>query len=613
MTPKVTETTARPSGDTLHRMGEMIGDVYAQRKKNRRDLEQQWDEVKRQVAMIAKPSNIDARTGRSVPGSEWMPFIELPWQAQTLELLAADARRLMFPSGREWFSANAHDSDEALLNLEKGFHAQSIGGNVNSEILNAVVTATHTHFQALYDFRGEVDKLNVCAFHSGTLVGRLRRNRLRTYSPAYRSTVSEKKRVPVFSAYPIENTYLDDTPAAAQRAGVNISPAEIFTWWQRWEDLKIAARKGNSDPLNDNGGWIPGMLNDIDPDPETNQVQLLEWEGDLLFEASAEETKFVPKAIVTVVLGQKDGKTVQRVIRFRRTSMPSYITHPYHLDNSSSVYGSSPLLKGLPIQLSASEMFSRMTQSGILNVEPPLSWRPTSVYMGMNGGPNVSPRALWEDPGNSINVHQIGDPLALMQIWMALKAEYNTVTGTDAPRLGQQTKSHQTAYAVDTELQRGVVRTVDYVRSFQEAPARTYLHLEYAHILDTLDTPTPIYVEELRQWVEVSADMLPKAVIYDVLGAATPEDERGKMAKKVAAIQMLAQLEPLAVQGGASPLPWDEIRKEIAKDGGLEVDLTPQPSEGGAFTGAAEPAIPGADQGATGEPFIRLASGVQQS
>lgn len=609
MTPKVTE--APPTGQNLQRMGEMIADVYRTRKNNRRDLECQWDEIKRQVAMVAKPSNIDERTGRAVPGSEWMPFIELPWQAQTLEMLTADARRLMFPSERKWFSAIAHDSDDALLALERGLEPQGISGNVNADALNAIVMACHEHFQALYDFRGEIDRLNVSAFHSGTLVGRVRRNRIRTYSPAYRSTVSDNMRVPVFTAYPIENTYLDDTPAAAQRAGVNVSPAEIFTWWQRWEDLKIAARKGGTDPEDENGGWIPGMLNDLDPDPETKQVQLLEWEGDLLFEASAEETRFVPRAVVTVVLAHKGNEATQRVIRFRRAKMPSYITHPYHLDDPKCVYGSSPLLKGLPIQKAASEMFSRMTQAGILNVEPPISWRPTSVFMAANRGPDVSPRALWEDAGNAITVHQIGDPLALMQIWQALKMEYSTVTGTDAPRLGQQTKSHQTAYAVDTELQRGVIRTVDYVRSFQESPARTFLHLEYAHILDALTSPTPIYVPEFKQWVEISSAMLPKAVIYDILGAATPADDQGKTARKVAAVQLLAQLEPLVLQTGAQPLNWNEIRKDIAKDGGLDADITPQPPEGGAFTGAPGPGGAGIAPGATGEPFIRLASGVQ--
>lgn len=610
MTPAVSEKV--PTGQNLQRIGEMIGDVYQTRKNNRRDRECQWEEIKRQVAMTPKPSNIDRASGRASPGSEWMPFIELPWQAQTLELLTADARRLMFPSERKWFSAIAHDSDETLFALEQGLQEQGIAANVNAEALNAIVEAVHEHFQALYDFRGEVDKLNTSAFHSGTFVGRVRRNRIRTYSPAYRSTVSDKMRVPVFSAYPIENTYLDDTPAAAQRAGVNVAPAEIFTWWQRWEDLVIAARRGNSDPEDDNGGWLSGMLKDIDPDPETKQVQVLEWEGDILFEMSPDDTRFVPKAIVTVILGQKDKKPIQRVVRFRRTSRPSYISHPYHLDNTSSVYGTSPLLKGLPVQLAASEMFSRMTQAGILNVEPPISWRPSSVFMAANRGPTIAPRELWEDPGNSITVHQIGDPLALMQMWMALKAEYSTVTGTDAPRLGQQTKSHQTAFAVDTELQRGVIRTVDYVRSVQEGPARTFLHLEYAAILESLTRPTPIYVPKFKQWIEVSASMLPKAVIYDILGAATPSDDQGKIARKAAAVQMLAQIEPLAIQiGGAQPLNWDEIRKEIAEDGGLNADITPQPSEGGAIAPAPEPNIEGADQGPTNEPFIRLASGVE--
>ncbi len=608
---KVTEKA--PSGDSIQKMGEMIGDTYCQRRNDRRDLEEHWEEIDRQVAMVAKPSNIDQQSGRAVPGSEWMPFIELPWQAQTLELMGADARRMWFPSERKWFSAIAHDSDKALMDLEEGLHDQGFTGNVNSSSLNAVVEACHTHFESLYDFRGEVDKLNLSAFKYGTFAGRMRPNRIRTYSPDYRTTAQEKSKVPVLSCFPIANTYLDDTPAAAQRAGVNISPAEIFTWHQRWEDLVIAAKRGGTDPMEDSGGWIPGMLDGLTPDPKTKQVQLLEWEGDLLLEMTDDETRFVPKAIVTVVLANKDKKPVERVIRFRRTSLPSYITHPYHQDDPNSRYGSSPLMKGMPIQLAASEMFSRMVQAGILNVEPPVSWRPISTQFAINGGPVIAPRELWEDPsGNSIKVHQIGDANALMGAWMQLKAEYNDVTGTSAPRLGQQTKSHQTAFAVDSELQRGGVRLVDYVRSAQDSPARTLLHLEYAYIKKALARKTAIYVPEFKQWLEISAKMLPDAVIYDILGAATPLEERGRIASKGAAINMLAQLEPLAVQGGAEPLNWDEIRKEIAKDGGLESDIVRQP-EGGALTPAGQSGLSPIGDGDTGDPFIGLAAGTPRA
>ena len=234
----------------------------------------------------------------------------------------------------------------------------------------------------------------------------------------------------------------------------------------------------------------------------------------------------------------------------------------------------------------------------------PSSWRRTEA--------RTSPRARYgKTPAGSIQVHQIGDPLALMQMWMALKAEYATVTGTDAPRLGQQTKSHQTAYAVDTELQRGVVRTVDYVRSFQEGPARTFLHLEYSYILEALVRPTPIYIPKFKQWVEISAKMLPKRVIYEILGAATPADDQGKLVRKVNAIQLLAQLEPLAVQAGKQPMDWDEIRKEIAEDGGLNADVTPQPPAGGSGQDAEGPGNPDASQGAAGNAYLRLAAGVQ--
>jgi len=111
----VTESGSLNSQDFLDKTAHQISQDYRYRRNDRKQLEEQWDEIDRQVSMKAKPSNIDKKSGRAAPGSEWMPFIELPWQAQTLELIPADARRLQFPSERKWFFAVAHDSDEALL------------------------------------------------------------------------------------------------------------------------------------------------------------------------------------------------------------------------------------------------------------------------------------------------------------------------------------------------------------------------------------------------------------------------------------------------------------------------------------------------------------------
>ena len=67
------------------RLAESIKSDLDQRQDRRKDLEKQWKEVDRQVEM--KPAPREKR-----PGTDWMPEMELPLQAQALEVLTADAR-----------------------------------------------------------------------------------------------------------------------------------------------------------------------------------------------------------------------------------------------------------------------------------------------------------------------------------------------------------------------------------------------------------------------------------------------------------------------------------------------------------------------------------------
>jgi len=84
---------------------EHICDEFATRKSNRSSREKIWKEIDRQLAM--EP---DVRLKKK-PGSDqndeskaWLPETELPWQAETLEITTADARRMKFPDAGPWFA-----------------------------------------------------------------------------------------------------------------------------------------------------------------------------------------------------------------------------------------------------------------------------------------------------------------------------------------------------------------------------------------------------------------------------------------------------------------------------------------------------------------------------
>src|SRR5690606_16294779 len=102
--------------------------------------------------------------------------------------------------------------------------------------------------------------------------------------------------------------------------GFFIGPAPIFEKYQKYEDLVIAASRGNTDPDREDGGWMPKNLKGLHPNPKTGDIRLLEFEGDLVVPRKTVGSIYIPGAIVTVAVGNdgsKEAKTTMTVVRFR--------------------------------------------------------------------------------------------------------------------------------------------------------------------------------------------------------------------------------------------------------------------------------------------------------
>src|SRR6187549_3584813 len=99
-------------------IAEFIVEEKDRRKKKRKDMERDWDEIDRQLAMTPKTDYKRGLNGVTKKGMEWLPEIELPLQAQTLEILCADARRMLFPDNGPWFRAHALITDEYLRKVD---------------------------------------------------------------------------------------------------------------------------------------------------------------------------------------------------------------------------------------------------------------------------------------------------------------------------------------------------------------------------------------------------------------------------------------------------------------------------------------------------------------
>src|SRR5689334_18672078 len=87
-------------------------DEWHTRQDNRSDREKCWAEIDRQVAMEPSLKAKKLPGGKIDPGKFWMSEMELPLQAQCLEVCTADARRLMFSDDGSWFESHAECTDD---------------------------------------------------------------------------------------------------------------------------------------------------------------------------------------------------------------------------------------------------------------------------------------------------------------------------------------------------------------------------------------------------------------------------------------------------------------------------------------------------------------------
>lgn len=609
-----------------------IADEATRRQSARRKsgLEAQWDEIDRQVKMKYDPPWIDERGRRTAPGTEWLPQLEVPWQAETLELLTTDLDRMVFPATGNHFEVEADDPEKVLEAIERGaFRTDQVPGAANVDLVNMIVEAVHEHYQRRTAQRGQWRRMWMNAFKYGTMVGRQRLGRFAPFQWDDAWDGDPDQPIPLLTYMPVRNVLLDADAFSAMRMGEAVAPGQIYSYGARLTDLRAAAKLGSSDPTRFDGGWIPEGLRGIEGKTANGDVELLEFEGDLVCERStADAPIWLQNAIVTAVKGTDgQGKSKSGIIRLRllNKTARSYLYSPYFVDSDDieGVYGTCPLMKGRPIQKTASETLNRFMQSAILNTEPPIGYDPTDPILQGRGGPRIEPRALWPS-SLPLTIHQIGDPAALIQAFAAIKVEYNDVTGTQAPRLGQQTKSHQTAFAIDTELVRGLSRTVSFGQWITGELIPRQLHLEYRLIRENMPADgLRVYVRKLRRWFTVTKAMLPERVSYSVAGAADPLVEQQKVQQKMQALQMLVAADQAekSVTPDSQPINWKAIKADILREGGFnDVDRILQPAGptlrdfAGAAAGlpaesAGDAGVPGSPEAVPTESAIRLAAG----
>lgn len=548
----------------FQKVAEFVKDEADQRQDSRKDREKRWQEVDDQLAMddkhIAK-----IRAKRTDNDGDWIPQMVLPHQSTALEVLSADCRRMMLPESTNWFECHADMTDESLAKLEQadliGVEGRSVvGDNIDQEEMDAICEAVLQHNHRKYDVGRVMDVLNAEALKYGEFCGRVKEVRGQIFSEDFRGVFQKERRLVALVPSAMKTTYPDESAMQVMGEGLMIQPSWVRCYRQRIQDLKLAAAKGNSDPGSIAGGWMQKNVRGLEPETRTkNDTRVIEYEGDLIIPRSQGSIDIFNR-IVTVAVG-KD----VRVIRVRDQNQPfrSYIHGVYHFEGNEQKVG--PLLKAAPVHNALSEIFNRLLAAAIIHVEPPVSWPADDRWALSQGGLVVAPRAQWPNSGGEIKTHQIGDPQKLLEVFLTLLRMYEELTGVSAPRAGSQTKSHQTAFAIDQEVTRSQIRTVDYVRSVLRGPFANWLHMEW-EMLRQMKTER-VFVPKLGGYIKISGAQLPDVQI-EVHGAAGPIEEAQEQQKRLQGLMMALNVEQIALQLGGKPIDVDRIREEFLREAG---------------------------------------------
>jgi hypothetical protein len=590
-------------------LAEFVIQEYEKRRNSdkRKERERQWKEIDRQIEMRPDIEFKKMPNGAIDVRKAWMAEMELPLQAQALEVLTADARRLMFPDSGPWFRAHAEMTDEYLdkVNFQSLIHGDDneMPSHINQDNADKLAEAFLLHLFRQYDHVSKFDMINAETFKYGMGIGRARMERKSIYLNESKGVRRENQLIPTIVPVSIKGLYPDD-PKPSMHSSQVLGPAHIAHEFIRYENLALAASKGSTDPENDDGGWMPDQLRKVVPDKD-GYVQVLEMEGDIIVPRKTVRSVVIPGAILTVALGGKeksDGAASRAVIRFRFRKYPfsSYLFFPYHYEGADDFYPTSPLMKGRTIQMAATDALNRLMDSGALKNSPPVGYDHNNLTFTQAGGAEIYPGAQWETADPVTVYNQIGgDPGALAGVLAQHINLYAELTGVLPSRLGAQTVSHTTAYSKQAELQRGATRTVDYVNQCGKGPIERWLDMAYRMGRDAMGKKdTSFWIEAYGGYVSVSKEQLPEDVMWEWFGAGGPQENQAKMQAKMQALQAALQMDAMAIKTGRKPtLNMSGSIKETLREGGwtdLDSIVTPEGVAGGP---QAAPALPAPAQG----------------
>lgn len=586
----------------------------------RKERERQWKEIDRQIEM-RPDTNYKVKPDGSIDTTKmWMAEMELPLQAQALEVLTSDARRMMFPDSGPWFRGHAEMTDEYLnkVNFKGLVHGDEnqVPSEINQDNCDKLAEGFLLHLFRQYDHTSRFDIINAESFKYGMGVARGRKELKSIYINETRGVRKVNKKLPVIVPVSIKNIYPDD-PKPSMHSSQVLGPAHIAHEYMRYENLALAAAKGSTDPDDEDGGWMPKQLRKVVSDKD-GYVQVLEIEGDIIVPRKTIRSVVIPGAIITVAMGgkEKGSEIASRAVirlRFRKYPFSSYLFFPYHYEGADDFYPSSPLMKGRTVHSAATDALNRLMDSAALKNQPPVGYDRNNITFTQSGGPEIFPGAQWETSDPVTVYNQIGgDPSALAAVLAQHINLYAELTGVLPSRLGAQTVSHTTAYAKNAELQRGATRTVDYVNQVGQGAITRWLDMAYRMGRDALGKTEEIhfFIDAYGGYVNIEKEFLPEDVSWEWFGAGGPQEDQAKKQMRIQSAQMAVQLDMLNLKmGKQATVNIAAMQREILKEGGWQ-DIDAITNATGHIAGppGGPQAAPGLSGPAQGDPATAIAA-----
>lgn len=529
--------------------------------KHRVALEKTWKEIDRQVEMEV----------RSDPNRKsWHPQFELPYQANALEILQADANDMRFPGNGQWFTCHAEMTNEYLENFQNdvsflsGDDQELDRFQATQEDINSVIQGILIHTHKQYRFSDVINQIDAEAFKYGTYAAKLHAVKRHAFHNQLGGVTRSDTVLPVLVPVSIKNYYLDDIGDKALAQGLYVTPMHIMVSHQRAADVMIAAKNGKGDMASPEGKWLPKNVSDaLEKCKSSDTVQIVTAEGDFLFDDNKGNEFFTPGLTITIACGGKIDKPTVIRVKENKESYQTMFSGTY-LKNGISSYGTSPLMKGESLQMASQMAAESVIKVSALQAEPPISVNAQDP-MFLARGIEVAPGELWDTMQQPI-VNVIGDLTGSSAVLSMFTKQFEDTTGSHRTRFGAQTKSHQSAHAVQSEVSQGQSRTVKYIRNTETGFLLDVLYAETAMLRHTLDTPTAVFVPKYEGYVRLSKDAIPENLTIIVKGSSTPFEDEQKRLLRAQTMQGIVAFEPQRIQMGGTPLDMDKMVEMALED-----------------------------------------------